>query len=42
MILMMIYCGMTLKMMGMLGMSVRKIKALNVKMETVILIGKGR
>jgi hypothetical protein len=42
MILMMIYRGMTVKMMGMLGMSVRKMKAPNVKMETVILIGKGR
>jgi len=28
--------------MGMLEFSVRKIKALTVKMETVILIGKGR
>jgi hypothetical protein len=28
--------------MGMLGMSVRKMKALSVKMETVTLIGKGR
>jgi hypothetical protein len=28
--------------MGMLGVSVRKMKALTVKMETVTLIGKGR
>jgi len=42
MTLLMIYRGMTVKRMGMLGMSVRKTKALNVKMETVILIGKGR
>jgi hypothetical protein len=33
---------MTVKRMGMLGVSVRKKKALIVKMETVILIGKGR
>jgi hypothetical protein len=40
--LMMICCGMTVKKMGMLGVSVRKMKALIVKMETVTLIGKGR
>jgi hypothetical protein len=39
--LMMICCGMTVKRMGMLGVSVRKMKALTVKMETVTLIGKG-
>jgi hypothetical protein len=31
-------CGMILKRMGMLGVSVRKMKALTVKMETVTLI----
>jgi len=35
-----ICCGMAVKRMGMLGVSVRKMKALTVKMETVILIGK--
>jgi hypothetical protein len=40
--LMMICCGMTVKWMGMLGVSMRKMQALTVKMETVILIGKGR
>jgi hypothetical protein len=38
----MIHCGMTAERMGMLGVSVRKMKALTVKMETVTLIGKGR
>jgi len=38
----MICCGMTVKRIGMVGVSVRKMKALTVKMETVILIGKGR
>jgi hypothetical protein len=33
---------MTVKRMGMLGASVRKMKAVTVKMETVTLIGKGR
>jgi len=33
---------MTVKRIGMVGVSVRKMKALTVKMETVILIGKGR
>ena len=35
-------CGMVVKRMGMLGVSVRKMKALTVKMETVTQIGKGR
>ena len=39
--IMMICCGMLVKRMGMLGVSVRKMKALTVKMETVTLIGKG-
>ena len=38
----MICCGMTVKRMGMLGVSMRKMQALTVKMETVTLIGKGR
>jgi hypothetical protein len=38
----MIYCGMVVKRKGMLKGSVRKIKALAVKMGTVTLIGKGR
>ena len=37
----MICCGMLVKR-DMLGVSVRKMKALTVKMETVTLIGKGR
>jgi hypothetical protein len=36
--LMMICCGMTVKRMGKVGVSVRKMKALIVKMETVTLI----
>jgi hypothetical protein len=40
--LMMICCGMAVKRMGMLGVSVRKMKALTVEVETVTLIGKGR
>jgi len=40
--LMTIYCGMAEKRTGMLAVSVKKIKALTVKMETVTLIGKGR
>jgi hypothetical protein len=40
--LMTIYCGMARKRMGMLRVSVKKVKALAVKMETVTLIGKGR
>jgi len=39
---MMIWCRMAVKRMGMLGVSVRKMKALTVKMEKVTLIGKGR
>jgi hypothetical protein len=39
--LMMICCGMTVKGMGKLEVSVRKMKVLTVKMETVTLIGKG-
>jgi hypothetical protein len=38
---MMICCGMAVKKMGMLDVSVRKMKALTVKMEQVTLIGKG-
>jgi hypothetical protein len=38
----MICCGMVVKRMEMLRVSVRKMKALTVKMETVILIGEGR
>ena len=37
-----ICCGVTGKRMGMLGVSVGKVKALTVKTETVTLIGKGR
>jgi hypothetical protein len=37
-----ICCGMRGKRIGMLGVSVRKVKALLVKMETVTLSGKGR
>jgi hypothetical protein len=39
--LMVICCGMAVKGMGMLGMSVREMRALTVKMETVTLSGKG-
>jgi hypothetical protein len=39
---MMICCVMTMKSIGMLEVSERKMKALTVKMETVTLIGKGR
>lgn len=42
MILMMICCGMAVKRIGMLRVNVRKMKALNVEMETVTLIDKGR
>jgi hypothetical protein len=38
----MLCCEMTLKRLGILGVSVRKMKALTVKMETVTLIGNGR
>ena len=37
--LMLICCGMTVKTLGMLRVSVRKMKALIVKMETVALVG---
>ena len=39
---MMICCRMSVKRMGMLRVSVRNMKALTVKMETVTLIGQGR
>jgi hypothetical protein len=39
--LMMIACGMPVKRMGILGVWVRKVKTLTVKMGTVTLIGKG-
>jgi hypothetical protein len=38
----MICGGMAVKRMGMLGVCMRRMKALTVKMETVTLIGKGR
>jgi hypothetical protein len=37
-----ICCGMAVRRMGMLGVSVREVKGLTVKMETVTLVGKGR
>ena len=40
--LMMICCGKAVKRMGLLGVSVRKMKALTLKMETVTLISKCR
>jgi len=40
--LMMICFGMRVKRMGMLGVWVRKLKALTVKVETLTQIGKGR
>jgi len=40
--LVMICFGMTMKRMRMLGVSVRKMKALNVMMEMVTMIGKGK
>ena len=40
--LMMIYRGVTVNRLGMRGVSVRKMKALTVKMDRVTLIGKGR
>jgi hypothetical protein len=40
--LIMMCCGMAVKRMGMLGVSVRKMKTQTVKVETVTLIGKGR
>jgi hypothetical protein len=36
------YCGMAVKRMGMVRVSIRKMKVLTVKMETVTLSGKGR
>jgi len=38
----MICCGMAVKWMGMLGVTVREMKALTVKIETVTLFGEGR
>jgi len=38
----MICCGAAWRRMGILGVSVRKIKALTLKMKTVTLIDKGR
>jgi len=35
-------CGMAVKRMGMLGVSVRKMKTLSAKLETMTLIVKGR
>jgi len=40
--LMVMCCGISVKRMGMLGVSVRKMKALTVKMEIATLIGKTR
>jgi hypothetical protein len=40
--LMVICCGMAIERMGMLGFSVRMMKALTSKIETVTLMGKGR
>jgi hypothetical protein len=40
--MMIICCGMIVKRMGMLGVSVKKLEALTVEVETVTLIGKGR
>ena len=37
----MICCGMAVRRMGMLGVDVRKMKALSVKMETVTPIAEG-
>jgi hypothetical protein len=39
--LLVVCCGMTVKRMGMLGVSVREMKAM-LKKETVTLIGEGR
>ena len=38
---MMICCGMAVERMAMLGVSVRKIKALTVQVEILTLVGKG-
>ena len=35
-------CGMAVKRMGMLGVSVRKMTALTLKMQVVTLTGRGR
>jgi hypothetical protein len=40
--LMMKFCGMAVKRMGMLAVSVRKMKRPTVKMERAALFGKGR
>jgi len=40
--LIIIFCGTAVKRMGILGMTVRKMKAQTVKMETMTLIGKRR
>jgi hypothetical protein len=40
--LMMVCCGMVVKRLGILGVSVREMKALTVKMETVTPTGEGR
>jgi len=40
--LMMICCGMAVKMMGMLSVNVQKMKAPSMKMETVTLTGQGK
>jgi len=37
-----ICCGMAVKRMGMLGVSVRKMKTLTMQVETVMLIGNSR
>jgi hypothetical protein len=39
---MVVCCGLALKRLGMLGISVRKMKTLTVKREMVTLIGRGR
>jgi hypothetical protein len=40
--MMMVCCGMTVKRLGMLGVSARKMKALTAKVETVTMSGKVR
>jgi len=40
--LMVVFCGMALKRMGKLGVNVRKMKPLNVKIKRMTMIGKGR
>ena len=39
---MMMCCGMAVQSVGMVGYSVREMKGLTVKMDTVTLIGEGR